>query len=258
MAGGLNKKKGGKQADLARKFAMAKQKKQPKNVSAPSEATAEERKLTPEEIKERNDRQRFDDLLNSEAATQSYMNEFGGGRYLSKQQEEDEVNAIYAGIDQIYEGDPAPTLPFQDLVVPQTEQPLGKGGTEKILPWLKKNDPKDYVIVISDPRPKSTELRKIAKSFTSQLNNEMLQRVIIVNADTCAENRRWVNKNGITVDVYCDEEKEWMKSYTALGKKRWAVCMFILADGKVDKLVRELDGDIAGMVIKNAVESLRL
>jgi hypothetical protein len=49
---------------------------------------------------------------------------------------------------------------------------------------------------------------------------------------------------------------EWMRAYTALGQKRFSMCMFILADERIQKLARDIDGVLANRVIQNAVKSL--
>jgi len=163
------------------------------------------------------------------------------------------------GVDRIFEGDPAKEDPFHDLVRIDNGNALGEIGTKRLLPWLSKNSAKhsDYLVIISDPRPTSTELRSAMKSLIS-LPSNVLDQTIIINADTPAENRRYLKKQGITnLNVYCDEKREWMREYTALGEKRWAVCMFIVADGKVKRVVREVDIDSISTVVQNALKSLK-
>lgn len=93
--GAFNKRN--KQADLQKKMALAKQQKQSQNQdkeggdTSDSSASAADSKLSADEIKERNDRKRFEELLNSESAT--HMSELGGGSYLTSQQEEEEIDA---------------------------------------------------------------------------------------------------------------------------------------------------------------------
>ena len=90
--GAFNKRN--KQADLQKKMALAKKQKQEKESGGSSRENIDEKsnlKLTAAEIKEINDRKRFEDLLNSESAT--HMSELGGGTYLTTQQEEEEIDA---------------------------------------------------------------------------------------------------------------------------------------------------------------------
>lgn len=75
-----------KQADLRRKMELAKQQKEEKIVE--SGLTLE---LTAQEIKERNDRLRFEELLKKEAG--NVLNDYGSDSYLNKQQEEEEIAA---------------------------------------------------------------------------------------------------------------------------------------------------------------------
>jgi hypothetical protein len=68
-----------------------------------------------------------------------------------------------------------------------------------------------------------------------------------------------LSKNQIeNITVYCDEKREWMREYTVLGEKRWAMCLMILKDGRVERLVRELDVELAIEVIKTSVASLKM
>jgi hypothetical protein len=43
-----------------------------------------------------------------------------------------------------------------------------------------------------------------------------------------------------------------------LFSKRWAITLFVLADGKVQKLVRELDPYFAEDIVVNAIKSLEI
>lgn len=246
-----------KQADLQKKMALAKKQKQQKESEGSSSASSDggsNDKMTAAEIKEMNDRKRFDDLLNSESVT--HMSELGGGTYLTTQQEEEEIDAAFIGIDRIFEGDPAPTQPFEDLIHYKTNNAVGKVGTERLLPWLKKNSSTEYVICITDPREKSMELRRAMKTIPNKFRGK---QILFINADSPAENRRFTKKNEIEdIIIYSDEKREWMRAYTALGKKRWSLTMFILADGKVQKLIRELDVDLMDKAISNAINSLTI
>lgn len=47
-----------------------------------------------------------------------------------------------------------------------------------------------------------------------------------------------------------------MKAYTALGEKRLSMCMYIIADERIQKLAREVDGVLISRVIQNAVKSM--
>lgn len=163
------------------------------------------------------------------------------------------------GIDRIFEGDPAKEDPFHDLVMIENENALGANGAKRLLPWLNKNSDKqtDYLVIVSDPRPKSSELRTAMRSMV-KLPPNILSKSIVINADTPAENRKFLKKQGLSsLNIYCDEKREWMREYTALGEKRWAMCMFVIAEGRVQRLVREMDVDTVGPVIQNAVKSLK-
>ena len=168
-------------------------------------------------------------------------------------------NNLVRGVDRIFEGDPAPEDPFQDLLNIESGNALGEAGVKTLLPWLSNNSAKqtDYLVILTDPRPKSSEMRSAMRSLV-KLPPNILKQMIVINADTPAENRRYLKKQGITsLNVLCDEKREWMREYTALGEKRWAICMFIVADRRVQKLAREVDFDSVSSVVQNAIKSLK-
>lgn len=254
-----------KQMELAKKMALAKQQKQRASDQAegggaglPGGGSAA---VSDDEIKAENDRKRFDELLNSERATAMFEFNTESG-YLTREQEEEAATAgaSRGRVDRLFELDSAPARPFEDVVNIHTENALGESGAKNLVPWLHKNTArhKDYLVVITDPREKSSELRQTVKSLCKSLPKPILSKTIIINADAPPENRRWLKKNKLEGDatIFSDEKREWMREYTALGEKRWSLTMFVLCDGKIQKLVRELDQDLAPTVVRNAVKSL--
>ena len=92
MGKGLNKSKN-KQADLQRKMELAKQQKlKEQGLDEPEAATTNQQQLSPQEIKERNDRKRFEQLLQRENMNKM-LNDYTSDGYLNKQQEEEEITA---------------------------------------------------------------------------------------------------------------------------------------------------------------------
>jgi hypothetical protein len=189
-----------------------------------SPASSEEDALSAEEIKLRNDRKRFESLLSS--SLNRVDSDGLGGDYLTVQQEEENADAVFRGVARLYEGDPAPSTPFEELVSIENGEAIGKGGAERLLP--KKAD--DYVVVITDPRPKSIELRgAIRKLVSGTVIEEIVKRCIVINPDSPGENRKMLKKfpgdslaGKLTVLV--DEDLEWMREYTALGEKVSDAC----------------------------------
>lgn len=60
------------------------------------------------------------------------------------------------------------------------------------------------------------------------------------------------------VIIYSDEKREFMRSYTATytGDNRWGMSMFILYNGRVEKIARDIDQYGACKTIQNAIKSL--
>ena len=169
------------------------------------------------------------------------------------------ATAGFRGVDRLFEYDPAPIEPFESLVGMRNEEAIGEIGARNLVPWIHKNSSKhkDYLVVITDPREKSLECRQTIASLCQSLPPAIKDKIVFVNADSPPENRRWLKKNKIEdATIYSDEKREWMREYTALGEKRWSMTMFVLGDGRIQKLVREFDPDLAPTVVKNAVKSL--
>lgn len=250
-----------KQADLLKKLNDAKEKRENNDDVKESEklSSTSKSRLTDEEMKKSNDLKRFEQLLSSDSATINYELDGTGTNYLTKKQEEDDIDAGFQRVNRLFEGDPAPTEPFHDLVSIQTDLALGEAGAKKIVPWLHKNPSKhnDYLVIISDPRVKSSELRDLMNIISTGTPNDIIGNIVVINSDTTSENRKWLKKREISnLKILSDEKREWMREYTALGEKRWSICMFIIADGRIQKLVRELDANVADKVVKGAINSL--
>ena len=227
--------------------------------------------LSEKQIQERNDRLRFEDLL-QQSSMRSTSENFDD--YLNPQQQEAELQAAERvrrskkpTVDRLFQGDPAPIECFADLHHIGTETPLGTNGMERLIPWLQaknNNNNNDFLLCLVDPREKSHDLRQAVKQLVSSSPPAILQKLIVINADSPAENRRWMKRNKhstITTlttttapalqGVYSDETLEWMRSYSALGETRWSMTLFLLAQGKVQRLVREVDMyDISNVVVK--------
>lgn len=166
-----------------------------------------------------------------------------------------------AGVDRLFEGDPAPTECFEELLNIKSENAIGSRGAERLVPWLRKNPARqsDYTVILCDPRRQSSELREACQKCQSELPVDIRSRLIIINADSPAENRRWLKKDELVdkVEVYSDEKMDWMRAYTALGEKRWSMTMFVISDERVQKVAREVDIYSVSKSVKNAVKSMR-
>ena len=171
------------------------------------------------------------------------------------------IQCLGAGVDRLFEGDPAPEDCFEEIVSIKSENAIGTTGKQRLVPWLHKNAARhdDYAVILSDPRPQSAELRETVRLMLSELPLDILSRLVVINADSPAENRRWLKKSKHPeekVDVYSDEKMQWMRAYTALGETHWSLTMFIIKRGKVAKLARDIDQYGACRTVRNAVNAL--
>ena len=331
-----------KQAELQRKMEAAKkarmqeekgQNEESSSLSSSKEtlSTSSDRendsttRLSDEEMKELNDRKRFEQLLSSSIAmsrndgeggyddddeTDGYNSRRRGDSddvdmsltYLSINQEEENIDAYSKlvrgisficfgslscyrkqffyfiilltltefypfqtffsarGVERFFEGDTAPENVFEELVAIKSENAIGETGKKRLLPWLRGKDD-DYLVVICDPRQKSPDFRDTVKSLTRFLPKDLLKKAVFINADTPAENRRFLKKNNLSTDdggkitLYSDEKMEWMRSYTALGHDRFSMTLFVLANGRIQKLVRDLSSVNAPQVVESAIKA---
>ena len=100
---------------------------------------------------------------------------------------------------------------------------------KRLLPWegSKSVSSSDYLVVVTDPRPKSIELRTAVKRLTGAMSADVLKKCLVINTDSPGENRRFIKKNfgeenKDSLKIMCDENLELMREYSALGDK---VCM---------------------------------
>lgn len=163
----------------------------------------------------------------------------------------------------MFEGDPAPTDEFKSLIPtsmdPTTvDKPLGEMGAKRLIPWMRDGSGSDFLVVICDPRVQSIQLRDIAKSLSLELPQKLLKDTIVISADSSAENRRFLKKSKISnLDMFSDESKDWMKAYTAIGSNRLYATMFIVAEGRIQKIARDLDPLDVIKTIQNAVKAYK-
>jgi hypothetical protein len=189
MGKGLNKARN-KQADLLKKMELARQQKE--GDATDENAPNSLQRLSSAEIKKQNDQKRFEQLLKQESS--NVLSAYTRDGYLSKEQEEEEISAAISGVERLFEGDPAPVEPFEELVSIKSENAIGKGGASHLVPWLRKNAARrgEFLIVLTDPRMKSPELRETVKNLSVNLPATLRERLIVINADSPAENRRYV------------------------------------------------------------------
>lgn len=111
-----------------------------------------------------------------------------------------------------------------ELLDVENGEAIGQGGMKRLVPWAgsRSTSSGDYLVVITDPRPKSVELRTGMKRLSGALKADVLKNCVIINADTPSENRRFLKKNfedKTEIKILSDENLEWMREYTALGEK---------------------------------------
>jgi len=126
-----------KQADLMAKMKAAKAQREQSSSTADDLSVT---KKSREAIKEENDRKRFEDLLNRSSSSAASTS------YLTVEQEEENADAGFKGLDRLFEGDDAPVEVFYDLVASNLRS-LGEVGAKRVVPWLGSGSSREYLIV---------------------------------------------------------------------------------------------------------------
>lgn len=209
-----------KQAELRRKMELAKQKKRQEENSPSATDPVTNDPLSDKQIKERNDRKRFEELLKTSQASAVWNDYASSDGYMNHKQVQEEFEAQRKGVDRIFEGDPAPTQCFSALIDIETGQELNENAMKTLIP-----EGDDYLLVLCDPRAESEDLRQTTKELYGNLSPDDRRRLIVINSDSPAENKRWLKKQPLPGQgrVYSDPNRQWMRTYTALGTKRWYV-----------------------------------
>jgi len=249
----MGKKLRNRQAELQRKMMLAKQQR----------VKRENTRLTDEELKEINDRKRFDELLNSDSATIRAAAADDGGSwtadYLTSAQEEEVIDAQLSrqkkrrgAVERLFEGDPVRPKAFEELVSIKSESAIGEPGASRLF----RNSP--FIAVVCDPRGQSPEFRAAVAALSSDLTKDVFSKIVFVNADSPAENRRLLKKMKLadsSIRLFSDEKREWMQAYTALAKDRWTMTLFVLDEERIQRIVRDFTQYSAADVLTNAMKA---
>jgi hypothetical protein len=92
-------------------------------------------------------------------------------------------------------------------------------------------------------------------SFASK-SSAMLGKVQLDSELRKADRAGGSTPSSRSLQVYSDEKMEWMRAYTALGENRWSMTIFLLRNGRVDRLAREVDHYSASAAIRRMISSI--
>ena len=118
----------------------------------------------------------------------------------------------------------------------------------------------EFVAVVCDPRGQSPEFRSTISALSSELPKDVFNKIVFINADSPAENRRLLKKiklgdESSSVRLFSDEKREWMQAYTALSKNRWTMTLFVLDEERIQRIVRDYTQFAAADVLTNAMKA---
>ena len=139
---------------------------------------------------------------------------------------------------------------FEDLVDVETAKPLGPIDAARLVPWVPPYLT-DCLVVFTDPRTNSGDLRQTLKYLTSTLedqdNEKYNQQVAFVCAESVQEMKSWLQRSNVesSLRIFSDPEMKFMTAYEVVGSDtdyRWSMSMLVFdTDGKKPKLFRDVD-----------------
>jgi len=285
MGKGFNSAKN-KQAELARKMAIAKKQSAINNGQDDSSAgTGEDPSQTEEERKLEEDRARFAQMLRDSKVTNpnpfeksdeienrpmrlrvAARIETPKGRKTSKavkrrkesaatpKGEEDDVNV------PLREGDIARRGDFETLFCCDSGGPVGPIDAARLVPWVPPFVA-DYIVILADPRAQSHDLRRTVQYLTSNLAPDVLRHTIAINSDEVTETEAWIHRAEIDTPmrIFSDRNWAWMRRYSAVvGNGRWSMSITVIDNaGVIRDVVRDVDPSKASQLVAAAIELIK-
>ena len=77
------------------------------------------------------------------------------------------------------------------------------------------------------------------------------------SSSSSSTNSATTTNTAAVVNVYSDEKRTFMREYTALGSDRFGMTMFILCQGQIRKIARDIDQYGVSRTVLNAVKALQ-
>ncbi len=206
MGNGLNRARN-KEAELRKKMERAKQQNKKEETAAPPPTNDE---VLKEQNEEEYNRLLFAELLaksqpvvnektfrQSESSPKADRHKVSAKRIKRKkkavrQQTNEQVNDDHDEDVPLQQGDTAKRRHFESLVeVSATvgDQPLGAARAAQLVPWVPPYLSK-FMVVVSDPRRQSGDLRQAIQYLTSNLPPEIAHQMIVISADSNEETQR--------------------------------------------------------------------
>ena len=275
MGKGFNKARN-KQADLAKKMAIAKEQNMATDFNVPSTSTDNNKKKKEEDGDdsggdERKRREDFETLLRTtkgalpskDVTEPAYIAPMQAGsktkkivpkekppkkKTLEQQQQEEKEKLLKQKVFHIE----VQRLHFESLIDVETSAPLGVIGAAKLVPWVPPYL-KNCLIVFVDPRSNSNDLRRTIKYHSSSSSSDEGE-VVFVTADSVGETRSWLKRNEIDLEtssstpkirIFSDPGLSFMTSYDIIGDgidHRWSMTMLVFdTNGDILQLERDVD-----------------
>ena len=251
MGKGFNRAKN-KQADLAKKLEIARKGKEDGtlNESNQNEKTVNDKTM---------DRELFEKLLAntkgaipSAADTESdYFSPINVGRTKTRKVKKPKPPQPKPKASKEKESEEISQRSFfEELIDVETSQRLGPINAAQLIPWVPPYL-KDCLVVFTDPRTSSGDLRQTFKYMSSALNDrdsndKYNEQVMFVCTETVKEMKSWLRRSKIDrpLRVFSDPEMKFLSSYDLIGSDtdyRWSMSMLVFdTDGNL-QVFRDVD-----------------
>ena len=153
---------------------------------------------------------------------------------------------------------------FEDLIDLETSQRLGPINAAQLIPWVPPYL-KDCLVVFTDPRTSSGDLRQTFKYLSSALddrdsNGKYNDQVMFVCTESVKEMKSWLRRSNIErpLRVFSDPEMKFLSAYDLIGSEtdyRWSMSMLVFdTDGKKPKVFRDVDPTYASQMALQHME----
>eukprot|EP00571_Detonula_confervacea_P000289 CAMPEP_0172330032 /NCGR_PEP_ID=MMETSP1058-20130122/61190_1 /TAXON_ID=83371 /ORGANISM="Detonula confervacea, Strain CCMP 353" /LENGTH=362 /DNA_ID=CAMNT_0013047231 /DNA_START=1933 /DNA_END=3021 /DNA_ORIENTATION=- len=163
----------------------------------------------------------------------------------------------------LHEGDIAKRRDFEPLIDCDSGIPLGPIEAARLVPWVPPFV-KDCMIILSDPRAQSNDLRRTIQYLTSNLSSTsgiLLEQVIAISSDDISETNSWKNRVDVdtSIRIFSDVNWEWMRRYSAVvSDGRWSLSIIVIdTDGVIREVIRDVEPSNASQLVAKSVEAIK-
>eukprot|EP00586_Coscinodiscus_wailesii_P013504 CAMPEP_0172514452 /NCGR_PEP_ID=MMETSP1066-20121228/260214_1 /TAXON_ID=671091 /ORGANISM="Coscinodiscus wailesii, Strain CCMP2513" /LENGTH=369 /DNA_ID=CAMNT_0013295121 /DNA_START=19 /DNA_END=1128 /DNA_ORIENTATION=+ len=159
----------------------------------------------------------------------------------------------------LQEGDIAKRADFEPLIACDSGTQLGAIDAARLVPWVPPFV-KDFIVILSDPRAQSGDLRRTVQYLTSNLSPDILDQVIAISSDKASETRNWMKRVEVDTPIrmFSDRDWEWMRRYSAVVTDgRWSLSIMVIDNsGVIREIIRDVEPSKASELVINSANAI--